>query len=81
MGPPRSKPLPTWAGQRAVGEMAIFQSQQQQRVDEHEESGGGAHGGTAAHLWLPEAQQSLFVAKIECDLPAPQVGLQDFLRR
>jgi hypothetical protein len=81
MGPARSKPLPARTGQRAVGEMAIFQSQQQQRVDEHEKSGGGAHRGIAADLWLTEAQQSFFIAKIEFDLPAPQVGLQDLLRR
>jgi len=48
--------------------MAILQSQQQQGVDEHEESGGAAHGGIAADLWLPEAQQSFLVAKVEFDL-------------
>ena len=48
-GSARSKPLPARTGQGAVGERAIFQSQQQQCVDEHdEESGGGAHGGIAA---------------------------------
>ena len=80
MGPARSKPLPARTGQGAVSKVAVFQSQQQQCVDEHEESGGGAHGGIAADLGLPETQQSFFVAKIEFDLPAPQVGLQDLLR-
>jgi len=51
-----------------MSKVAVFQSQQQQCVDEHEESGGGAHGGIAADLWLPETQQSFFVAKVELDL-------------
>jgi hypothetical protein len=80
-GSARSQLLPARTGQGAVGEMAIFQSQQQQCVDEHEESCGGAHGGIAAELWLPETQQSFFVAKVEFDLRASQVGLQDLLRR
>jgi hypothetical protein len=81
MGALRSKPLPARKRQRAVGEMAVFQGQQQERVGENEERSRGAHGGIAAGLRLAEAQQGFFVAEVEFDLPAPQVGLQDLLRR
>ena len=77
----RSKPLPARAGQRAVREMAVFQRQQQERVDENEERSGGAHGRIAADLRLAETEQGFFVAEVEFDFPAPQVGLQDLLGR
>jgi len=61
--------------------MVIFQGQQQEGIDKNEERSGGSHGGIAADLRLAEAQQSFFVAEIEFDFPAPQVGLQDLLGR
>ncbi len=61
--------------------MAVFQRQQQERVGENKERSRGSHGGIAADLGLPEAQQIFFVAEVEFDLPAPQVGLQDALGR
>ena len=64
-----------------MSEMAVFQRQQQECVGENEERRRGSHGGIAANLRLPEAQQSFFVAEVEFDLPAPQIGLQDLLWR
>jgi hypothetical protein len=45
-------PLPTRAGQRAVGEVTGLQSQQQKRVDKSKEGCGGAHGGITESLRL-----------------------------
>src|SRR5260221_11959777 len=75
MGALRPKPLPARKRQRAVREMAVFQRQQQKRIDENEECSRGSHRRIAADLGLPEAQQSFFVAEVEFDLPAPQIGL------
>ena len=61
--------------------MTGLQSQQQERVDEDEEGGGGSDGGIGADLEFAEAEQGFFVAEVEFDLPAPQVGLQDLLGR
>jgi hypothetical protein len=66
MGALRPKPLP--ARKRAVREMAVFQRQQQKRIDENEECSRGSHRRIAADLGLPEAQQSFFVAEVEFDL-------------
>ncbi len=71
----RSKPLPARRRQRAVGEMAIFQRQEQNRVDENKEGSRGADSGIGADLGLSKAEQSLFVAEVELDLPAPEIGL------
>jgi len=62
-----------------VCQAASVKCEQQQSINEDGEAGRGANGGFSADLWLAETKQSLLVAEIDFDLPAPQIRLKDLL--
>ena len=47
---------------------------EQQSISEDHEAGRGANGGFSPDLWLAETKQSLLVAEIDFNLPAPQIA-------
>jgi len=54
---------------------------QQQGITGGQERGSSGHGLRAAHLGLTDAQEGSFIAEIDFDFPASQVGGDEFGRR